>query len=1159
MLRAVVWRPSGGGRPLTEPVRIELAGRVRLEGSGTAVEGSGFPGRQGRLALAYLALEARSVGRDELAAAVWGDALPRSWERDLSAVVSKLRALLAPAGARITGGGADYRLELPAGAELDVLVAEAAVADADAALAAGDAAAAVAAAGRAVEVARRELLPGLRAPWVDERREDLRRLLRRSLEVRADAAAVVGDLEGARRDATELVALDPYRETGHARLIRLELRAGNRAEALRGYERCRRLLADELGVPPGAEVEAAYVEALQAEDGAAVPVAAGATPFVGRRAELARLADELAAAASGATRVAVVTGEAGIGKSRLAAEFTRARSEGVTLLMGRCDAETVVPYRPWAEALRPLMTPAAARSDPLRRLFPEQAAAAEGDAGDPQLERFRLFEAVAALLRRAGAERPVVVVVEDLQWADRASVLLLRHLARAQPPARLLVVATSRDGAELPDATVAALTDLEHDGRLARVQVGALAVEDVLALLATVRADAGEDLGGAVHAATGGNPWFVGELLGSLAGVGDLPALPSGEALLRAVGVPRAAEEVVLGHLGGLPEDAREVIRAAAVVGGDLDPQLLGRVTGLDEARVLDVLELAAGARLVRPTPAGGYRLAHALVREALYASVPAGERLRLHRRAGDALESLHADQLDAHLGALTRHLALAATPGRLGRVVEFSERAGERALAQLAYDEAAHHYRAALELLDLRAAPAGATRCRLLLGLADACIRAGAVEEARRALDEAAAVARASGATGRLAEAALAYGNLPLDEGLEGGAVAEPLLALLDEALAACPPGDSPERAQLLARIALELYFSDQPERRASLVDEAEAMARRVGDEAAIAGALTARCYELLGSPDVARRAGLADELVQRRAPAARENALRWKVWDHLEAGDLAAAEAAVARVAEDAERRGIDSSRWYPKVWAATRALLRGPLDRVESLAAEALEVGRRSRGPDAVFAVYSAQLFALRLLQGRLGELEEVMAAYADASPNRPVWRAALAFAQADAGRLAEAGATFEQLAERGFDALPQTVDLPPALTLLGWTCGRLGDAARAADLYERTLPYADLLVVVGVTPAVCAGSFHHPLGTLAAAAGDVEAADAHLAAAVACDDRLCATPWAARARLDRARLLHAAGWSKEAGRVRAEVVAAAEDLGLPGLAARARTAW
>ena len=135
----------------------------------------------------------------------------------------------------------------------------------------------------------------------------------------------------------------------------------------------------------------------------------------------------------------------------------------------------------------------------------------------------------------------------------------------------------------------------------------------------------------------------------------------------------------------------------------------------------------------------------------------------------------------------------------------------------------------------------------------------------------------------------------------------------------------------------------------------------------------------------------------------------------------------------------------------------------------------------------------------------------------------------------------------------------MSMAPTLTLLGWTCARLGDAERAADLYRRTVPYADLLVVVGVTPAVCAGSFHHPLGTLAEAAGDVEAADAHLSAAVACDDRVGAVPWAAHARLDHARLHHRLGRRRAAERVRSEVLTASAELDLPGLAARAVTAW
>ena len=299
---------------------------------GTTIDGSAFPGRQGRIVFAYLVTTAQPVPRDVLADLLWPHRLPSAWRRDLAAVVSKLRALLGRLGLdasdALRGGGDSYQLVLSPRPDLDVDAAVAWLAEAESALRLGDHSRALQAAQAAAEVARRPFLPGESGDWVAQRRNALDSLLLGALEVIAEAA----EPPVAVRAAEEASALRPLRETSHLKLIRAHLRAGDRAEALRAYTRCRQLLAEELGVDPPAQIQAVYLEALQEREAAQptvrppLPALASVRdrgPFAGRRAELARLQDLLARTGSG-PRMACVCGDPGIGKTRLAAEFAHA-------------------------------------------------------------------------------------------------------------------------------------------------------------------------------------------------------------------------------------------------------------------------------------------------------------------------------------------------------------------------------------------------------------------------------------------------------------------------------------------------------------------------------------------------------------------------------------------------------------------------------------------------------------------------------------------------------------------------------------------------------------------------------------------------------------------------------------------------------------------
>src|SRR5689334_6562369 len=343
-------------------VRVQLCGRMCVQGDdGVMIDSSAFPGRQGRIVFAYLVSTPQPVPREVLADLLWPGRLPDAWRRDLAVVVSKLRARLARArlgaAAALRGGGASSQLIVSPRPEIDADAAVTWLAEAESALRRGEPSGAVRAAQAAAEVARRPFLPGEGGDWVAQRQDALDGLLLAALEVIAEAA----EPPAAVRAAQEASALRPLRETSHLKLIRAHLRAGDRAEALGAYTRCRQLLAEELGVDPSPALQAAYLEALREPQVPQAIVRLVVPPlvsrgdkgvFAGRRAELARLNDLLARAGSG-PRLAYLCGDPGIGKTRLAAEFAGAAYRaGAIVLAGRCDREQIVPYQPFAEALK---------------------------------------------------------------------------------------------------------------------------------------------------------------------------------------------------------------------------------------------------------------------------------------------------------------------------------------------------------------------------------------------------------------------------------------------------------------------------------------------------------------------------------------------------------------------------------------------------------------------------------------------------------------------------------------------------------------------------------------------------------------------------------------------------------------------------------------
>ena len=504
--------------------------------------------------------------------------------------------------------------------------------------------------------------------------------------------------------------------------------------------------------------------------------------FVGRTAELGRLNELWADIGRRTPRVAVVAGEPGVGKTRLAAEFARqVHADGRMVLAGRCDEDLGVPYQPFVEALRQFVdhTPAALldqglgrHGGELVRLVPEIAQRRPdlppGLRSDPETERYRLFDAVAAWLGAASGDQPLLLVLDDLHWAAKPTLLLLRHVSRSPEAPRLLMVCTYRDtelGHHHPLADL--LADLRRQVGVERIELSGLDEAAIITFLEEVgghHLDEGNlAMAKAIHEGTEGNPFFVREVIRHLTETEKLQRqegrwqtrLPA-----RELGITQGVREVVGMRLGRLGEETGKVLRVAAVVGAEFDPPMVQEVGGFTEEALLSALDEATSARLVLEVPGAAlrYRFAHAIVRATLHDELTSARRTALHRRVATAIEALHAGVHDEYLPALAYHWARAATgPDDAARAVDYAARAGARALTLLANDEAVTYYRQALGLLTvahgLRDEP---RRVELLIALGEAQRRAGDAGH-RETLLEAARLARARGDAQALALAAVA------------------------------------------------------------------------------------------------------------------------------------------------------------------------------------------------------------------------------------------------------------------------------------------------------------------------------------------------------------------------------------------------------------------
>ncbi|HKU38076.1 MAG TPA: AAA family ATPase, partial [Polyangiales bacterium] len=812
------------------------------------------------------------------------------------------------------------------------------------------------------------------------------------------------------------------------------------------------------------------------------------------------------------SRCVLLLGSPGIGKTRTAEElWSRARARGAETWLGRCTEVDGAPaFWPFVQVLR----------DALRERGPDEVRALIGDGAAeiaqamPELgelwpapaapslqtksERFRLFESVTGFLRRAAERRPIVLGFDDLHRADSATLQLLTFLVRQLDRTRILIVGTSR--LELAAGEPQPLLDaLAREERTRCIELAGFDRETIRRYLRSATgAEAPEFALAALHEQTAGNPLFVRQLVErwratdatdwhTLASVS--PGLDLRGAIQR--------------HLEVATAPCRELLRAASVLGREFSSALLARVVDEPVDSVWLRLSQAAATQLIEAcSEHGRFRFTHSLIRDALYRQLPAGERARLHGRAGSALEAQGIGSNYVLLAEVTRHFVAAAPAHDSGLALRYTLRAAESALSRLAYEEAAAHYLCALSLHEY-AAPDPLQRMELLFARGNALARTTELDAARAALFEAFGLAREHGVPEMLFQSARLIAARP-----ETGAVDAEQCAALRAAAAALPEHDE-RRVLLEAALAKSLVYGKERDECVGLARGALGRARTVAD-VQLRSEVLARCHEALVGPEhLAERVAIAAELLQlaeeRGDPAALLRASQVQLETSLERGDMAAFDAALASMETLAERVREPFFRWHAKAVRGTQALLFGETALAERCARESLESGA-PLGEGLARHMYCTQLVALRQLQGRPAEAEPLAREMVVRHAGVRGWVARVGAIDGMLGRTEVARRTFDEIMARGLDWVHREPFALSGLCSAADLCWVVRDAHGAKELYRALLPYADHY---GFTPLASAtyGPVARYLGVLADLQGDFALAEQHLKRAL---ERAAALP-------------------------------------------------
>jgi DNA-binding SARP family transcriptional activator len=1183
-------------------VRYKILGPLMLESDTGPVD---IPGKRRRALLLRLLVSANHpVSDDRLVEDLWEGTPSMGAASTLASHISFLRQ--AVGRERIARRSGGY-----------VLVADDWAVDAacferegdvgQRALVAGDASAAVRLFTRALERWNgRALLDVEHMAWARNEVARLEELRLVSYEGLLDSRLAVGEHRQIIAMTEDLVSDYPFRERLWGQLMIALYRSGRQADALRAYQRLRTMLRDEVGLEPTiamASLESAILRQdpdLDWLGQAAIDIATGTdnsrgaegsrpgpmvlprrldvrpdVGLVGRDAQVQTMMSAVKrVAAEEGREIVLISGEAGQGKTALAAEVAqRARDDGACVLFGHCEEGLAAPYQLFAEALGhfvghagedQLVSYVARYGSELARLVPGLADRIPdlppARITDADTQRSMLFGAVVGLFVVMSRDRHVVVVFDDLQWADQGSLLLLRHLASAGESMQILVLGTYRDSElSLAPPLVEALGALWRERGTSRIELTGLDRTGVVSFLECAVGqgldDAGLRIAYAIHEQTDGNPFFVNEILRHLAQteahltdswvVGDIRL---------ATTLPRSIRDVIAARLVRMGPEVQRVLPLAAVIGRDFDLELLSHTTGMSMEALLVVLELAATAALVdeAPNSSGTYSFTHALIQQTLYEELGPHRRARAHLTVAESLEVLGNGRPRYRADELARHWLLAPQPQNRAKAITYARLAGDAAMADLAPANAVDYYTRALDLLGQTDDRDSGLELDLAIGLGSAQLQSGRTGF-RETLLDAARRADVLGDSKRLIAVALAARWSTL------GVYDSALVEILETAIQRIPRDDV-DRAVLLGKLCAELNYGTSLERRRDLADEALSIAQAADDDATIVRVFVDVMQSILVPAFVDEMVTRSRQVLARAEQSGDPALLFW-------AADRCRIAAGCAGAIDDIDKSlaiersvvgelGNSKTTWAHLRGLAWRALIAGDHVEAERFATEAFDYGSATREPETA-GYFAAQLVDVHRQRGTLAELTSSIETTMNQLPGMPVFVARLATAFAHGGNLDGAHHLLQEFASSGFDLPMDSVWMS---TMACWADVAIecGDPIFAGPLLERLQPWAHLFSTSGVTAE---GPISYFVGGLCSLLGDYDDAETYFAASAAFSQRHQAKFFAARTDLLWGQMLvtrGAPGDAKKARGLLGQARASADDHGFGLVGRRAEAA-